>query len=212
MGGKTSNRIQESFCALPEKSSFRSAGHSWLPADSPQYLSKFFRIRPFNSKIYTYLKERRAHFNKFFYLVAPGYHATIVVTEDQCRSIPKGNSKQALAGHVEVQPVGHVNGTIRRVRSVQHQGVRRHLQAFDCTGITQDRHDHLLVCRFQGTVHHDNIPCINAHPNHSISCYPQKKLVDGCTIRRSWALSEGSTHSAAGEGKPVGGYCGTSIV
>jgi hypothetical protein len=53
MGGKTSNRVQERFCALPEDGSFRSAGRSWLPVDSPTELSNFFRIHPFNSKIYT---------------------------------------------------------------------------------------------------------------------------------------------------------------
>src|SRR5512135_1878608 len=45
MGGETSNRAQERLCALPEDGSFRSAGHSWLPANSPTELSRF---RPFN--------------------------------------------------------------------------------------------------------------------------------------------------------------------
>jgi len=41
---------------LLEESSFRSAGRFWLPANSPISLSNFFRIRPFNSKIYTTVK------------------------------------------------------------------------------------------------------------------------------------------------------------
>ncbi len=32
---ETSNRVQERFCAMPEDSSFRSAGRSWLPVNSP---------------------------------------------------------------------------------------------------------------------------------------------------------------------------------
>ncbi len=37
------------FAPCQKMGSFRSAGHSWLPTDSPTELAKF---RPFNSKIY----------------------------------------------------------------------------------------------------------------------------------------------------------------
>jgi len=68
MGGKTSKRVQERFCELPEDSSFRSAGCSCLPVDSPTELSKFFRIRPFNSKIYKLGQEGRYFFSLNRYL------------------------------------------------------------------------------------------------------------------------------------------------
>jgi len=79
------------------------------------------------------------------------------------------------APDVEVQPVGHVDRMVRRVRRVQHQGVRRHLQALDRTGITQDGHDYLLVCWGERAVNDENISLMNAHPNHSVACYPQIK-------------------------------------
>lgn len=77
--------------------------------------------------------------------------------------------------HVKVQPVRHVQRQICRVCSVQDDGGRQQLQAPDGAGVTQDGHDHLLVCRCRGTVNHDQIAIMDARAGHSIPFDPHKE-------------------------------------